>query len=334
MRVRKEAALAAKLMELARDIERDMMDDDEQDDDQNSHDEEAPEVLVQTDANSDDAGIARMGTGQSGHRRRTADYRRRSSPANYPPSYYTYDLPVMRGDENPIGLGTIPGSHGLLVMTFTTDGKLSKSALETIELNRRFPAGYYFGGYLEPRPNPPETRKTQITKGDVNQFINFKLKNVNFIICPFMSTLVNMGALPLKQTYKRQELSDATTLAGLDPSVTEEHVADNFENDLDGIFDLWNLEGETDEHQSSTGINDCSTSATYCQGSPGRRSCQTSTARNTCTLPNSGLFNQFVLAVDTNHDGYITVQELNDAGDRAGLDGINAQTTILDDTDR
>jgi len=239
-------------------------------------------------------------------------------------------IPVLRGDDNPIGEGTIPGSHQLLVRIFGSgrrdQERLSVNDLRTIELNRRFPRGYRFGGRLESRPSRRPRQPNRIRdaagggkggKGGA-PFIRADLRNINFIICPFLSTLVNEGALPIKQRYTRRELEDATLEAGLERDIADAHVEGNFLNDPDGIQDLWNLEGVTNEHVTSTGINDCVTRFRRCDTEAEHpfQECDFSSSRN-CRHPNPDVFDDFVGAVDRNRDGFITLPELERAGEVA-----------------
>lgn len=48
-------------------------------------------------------------------------------------------------DVNPIGGGTIGGSHQLLIMVFGKHGRIDKASLERISLERRYPEGFKFG---------------------------------------------------------------------------------------------------------------------------------------------------------------------------------------------
>jgi hypothetical protein len=50
-------------------------------------------------------------------------------------------------DRNPVGGGTIGGSHQLLVMVFGVKGRLSKAAFKQISIERRFPDGYQFNRF-------------------------------------------------------------------------------------------------------------------------------------------------------------------------------------------
>lgn len=248
------------------------------------------------------------------------------------------DMPVLDNDINPIGEGTIHGSHGLLVLVFGGSSGLAVDDLRRISLERRFPRGYRFGGTLLPvRRGRQGTLMSQAVNsggrrcrggGDNNRicntpFVSANIANVNFIICPFLSTLVNEGALPVKQTYTRDELQAATELAGLDPDIADLHSDGNFINDPDMIQDLWNLEGVSNEHVTSTGIHDCSTSFESC--TTGRehpdQDCETESERDCEYGGNSGRYDQFEREVDRNRNGFITLTELDEAAARAEAAG-------------
>lgn len=239
-------------------------------------------------------------------------------------------------DRNPIGLGTIDGSHGLFVQIFGGSKGIHYEDLKRLELFRRFPLGYTYNGPLETRTRR-RTRHDRFRRSadplrklepdavmrsgnfpfgnQFSQFVTADLNMVNFIICPFLSTCVHEGALPLKQEYKRAELEEVTITAGLDMSTAQAHVEDNFANNPSGIQDIWNMEGVQNEHKFSTGINDCSSSFQKCRIQPGRprKVCDGWTNRSTCTLPNHGRFEDFFVAVDTDENDYITTDELDAA---------------------
>jgi len=220
-------------------------------------------------------------------------------------------------DANPIGLGTIPIAYTLLTIIFG-DGHsqgVKVEDLEQVVVHRRFPAGHKF--------KKLEDRGLRLFQPDFlifgHNFVKFGLHNIKHIICPFLSTLVNEGALPLKQIYTEAELMQATIDTGLPMDNATDHVADNFENTPTKEQDIWNLEGATNEHKQSTGINDCPTQFSECRGMHGKRVCQVST-RRTCKVPNQGKFNQFVRVVDANKNNRITEDELFAAAEAAGVD--------------
>jgi hypothetical protein len=57
-------------------------------------------------------------------------------------------------DVNPIGGGTIGGSHQLLIMVFGKHGKIDKASLERISLERRYPKGFKFGREVWTKHDP------------------------------------------------------------------------------------------------------------------------------------------------------------------------------------
>jgi len=242
-------------------------------------------------------------------------------------------MPVLSSDVNPIGSGTIHGSHGLLVRVFGSGGQISVQDLRRISLDRRFPRGYTFPGRLRSvnRGNQPHRIRNAVGsgkggKGGANsgkgnndirgtQFVQASIRNINFIICPFLSTMVNEGALPVRQSYTRDELQAATELAGLDPDIADDHSDGNFVNDPDAVQDIFNLEGVSNEHVTSTGIHDCGTEFSRCSGNEtpqGERECRARTNRD-CRMPSGQVFEQFALANDRDDNGFITLGELEAA---------------------
>jgi len=255
-------------------------------------------------------------------------------------------MPVLSSDVNPIGSGTIHGSHGLLVRVFGRGEQIAVEDLRRISLDRRFPRGYRFPGRLRRvnRGNQPHFIRDAAGSGkggkggkggansgkgnnDISgtRFVQASIRNINFIICPFLSTMVNEGALPVRQSYTRDQLQAATEIAGLDPAIGDAHIEGNFVNDPDGVQDLFNLEGASNEHVTSTGIHDCSTEYTGCSGNEtpqGERECRTRT-RRACRMPdNSGLFDEFVKANDRDGNGFITLAELDAAAVAAEAAGM------------
>lgn len=247
------------------------------------------------------------------------------------------DMPVLESDINPIGEGTIPGGHGLLVQIFgepDADGvlRLSVPRLRRVSIDRRFPVPYKYGQTLDfPGEFVRPTDIGEIFKGGkggkgANQgggegFVTADIRNTNFIICPFLATLVNEGAIPVKQSYTREELQEASITAGLNSAISSLHVAGNFLNNPAGVQDIFNMEGATNEHVSSTGIHDCETTFQSCSGDTGSASCISSTDRG-CPHPDPSVFDVFVESVDTNTDGFITQEELDAAAERAEAAGI------------
>jgi len=245
-------------------------------------------------------------------------------------------MPILESDFNPIGEGTINGAHGLLVMTFGDGVGMHVDSLRDISLSRKFPADYTFTGTIHPQVAVAESdRENWLSEEQMaaesphprenpgsNGFVLATMENINFIICPFLSTMVNEGALPLRQNYTKAELQDATAVAGLDPAVGQSHVDGNFLHDPDQIQDIWNMEGFTNEHVTSTGIHDCVTAFRFCEHEHAPNAhCVTSTPRD-CRHPNRVKFEQFVTAVDTNNDDFITIAELDAAAALAEEHGI------------
>jgi hypothetical protein len=140
-------------------------------------------------------------------------------------------------------------------------------------------------------------------------------ENFRDVICPFFSTLINEEVLEVKDEYTQEELGAITIQAGLDPNTTQEHVEGNFVDIPSGLIDLFNMEGNPNEHFTSTGINDCATFYFNCltQNGPGTRSCDTKTKR--CHLPNSmRFFNTFNFIDFSPVDEMVSRTELNERG--------------------
>jgi len=210
-------------------------------------------------------------------------------------------------DRNPIGEGQLPGVLVLMIQLFgETKTSISKENLEAVFIDRKFPTGFTVAGASRPTVMP-STGATPLGGGPV---VEASLANINSIICPFLSTLVNEGVLPVRQAYTKEELGAATMQTGLSAEITMPHVNSNFVNQPTGIQDIFNMEGAPNEHFTSTGITDCKTTFEDCQGELGTRSCQTFTAR-TCKIPNFERFEEMFSAADVNKDGFMTREEAN-----------------------
>jgi len=148
------------------------------------------------------------------------------------------------------------------------------------------------------------------------------------IICPFLSTLVHEGALPVKDSYTVGELRNVTMFAGLPADLLDPHLAGNFQNNPSGTQDLFSMEGASNEHVTSTGVHDCPTMYFNCFKTDGVSfnnimfedvqvigdqtwSCTNRTL--SCELPNEDRFDTFFSEVDANQDGIMTRTELSDA---------------------
>jgi len=312
MRVRKEAEMMEKLIELAKEAE--------------SLVNEEEKVALE---NKEVAEVkSASGDRRRRRRRRTLGFLTDPFESILPGTGSPF--PVMVTDRNPIGKGTIPAAYGLIVQIFGGSNGLRISDLRQIVVDRVFPDGYSFPGGLQSRAGrPSRSSLPHSMDGNANirrgkypfefeeaSFVEADLRNVNFIICPFLSTMMWEGGIELKQVHTEEELMAQTIKAGLDHETAEEHVQDNFANNPDGTIDLWNLEGVMNEHVSSTGINDCSTSFTNCRNFGNRRArgsegdvCDAFTDRS-CTLPNVEIFDEFAGTVDDDNDGFVTTEEL------------------------
>mmetsp|Transcript_25938 Transcript_25938/g.47414 ORF Transcript_25938/g.47414 Transcript_25938/m.47414 type:complete len:287 (-) Transcript_25938:125-985(-) len=129
------------------------------------------------------------------------------------------------------------------------------------------------------------------------------------IICPFLSTLINEGVLPRKDSYTREELQEITIQAGLSENVTIGHVEANFLHNPAGVQDIFNMEGAANEHITSTGVHDCATFYYDCsENAAGVGTCKNTTLE--CELPNANRFEAFFSAADSNGDLVLTSAEL------------------------
>lgn len=134
--------------------------------------------------------------------------------------------------------------------------------------------------------------------------------NYRAIICPFLSAAVREGALPVKKQYTRQELEEFSVQAGIAPSRAKSHSDGNFRNNPTMVQDLFNMEGATNEHTISTGVNDCKTFYSNCKEVPGNSKCQVVTPIENCILPNIILFESMWAKLDRNRDGLCTLEEM------------------------
>jgi len=179
-----------------------------------------------------------------------------------------------------------------------------------------------FTGNLE-APSQSMVQNTHKREQQTNKFISATWNNRFFIICPFLGTLVNERVLPVKQKYSRNELQEVTIKSGLPRKTAEDHVRDNFRYTVftgnSQFQDIFNLEGATNEHKMSTGINDCPTSGMFnlngtCRIVGNTFHCPGNTTWNkNCGIPSASKFNNMFSVLDTNRNGYIEEFEL--AGD-------------------
>jgi len=351
MRVRKESSMMEKLVSLAKEAEA-ILNEDEK---------------VAVEENSTKAARytrkKEKGVSASGDRRRRRLFGFLENP--FGGSSTSQQFQVLRDDRNPIGKGNIPAAYGLLTIIFGKligfgsddegNHEIQIADLRRILLDRQFPTSYKFPGRLQSRSGrPPLSAKLNSMGGrfstrrgarpfefETAPFVPADLKNVNFIICPFLSTMMWEGGIELKQVHTRRELMRATIVAGLDEENAEEHVADNFANNPTGTIDLWNMEGAMNEHVSSTGINDCVTSFTRCRFIESRETedpytcgyvCDATSDRQ-CPLPNPLRFNQFISVADVNGNGKIAMNELFVVADRGCQDGIECSSGGTDEFD-
>merc|ERR1719468_928863 len=174
-------------------------------------------------------------------------------------------------------------------------------------MDRRFPDTYEspFSSMAD------RTRKQEQNvafETEMSSFAQPSVDNFKSIICPFLSTLVHEGALPVQTSYSRELLEKVTVDAGLAPETAEDHVADNFAFTPSGFQDIFNLEGAPNEHATSTGINDCATTYSNCRQSGGGLFCDNST--RSCSVPNAARFEETFRALDVNFNNRLSLDEL------------------------
>jgi hypothetical protein len=143
--------------------------------------------------------------------------------------------------------------------------------------------------------------------------------DVSQVICPFLATLIKQEALPVRDVYSQDQLSDVTIMAGLDAESVMGHVNDgNFRDVPTMMMDLFDMEGNVNEHQSSTGILDCETN--YPEAGNGSCTFDAVTGNNKCPTVDKNCrtetvvrskFDAFISAADVNRDNKITGAELD-----------------------
>merc|ERR1711879_991212 len=178
--------------------------------------------------------------------------------------------------------------------------RISVWSLEKVLIDSEFPPHYVFPS---PRTCTPQPEPVDVSS----------------VICPFLATMIKQGALPVRDIYRQEELSNVTVMAGLDPTSVMGHVNDgNFRDVPTMMMDLFDMEGNVNEHQSSTGILDCQT--TYPEEGNGTCVFDAVTGNNKCPTPNKNCrtedvvrakFDAFFKAADNNTDGKITGEELD-----------------------
>jgi len=120
---------------------------------------------------------------------------------------------------------------------------------------------------------------------------------------------VQEEVLPVRSSYSKELLKTVTTRAGLSDTMAEDHIDDNFAFNPSGFQDIFNMEGASNEHMTSTGINDCSTTFENCHRSDGQLSCTNFTSRS-CGVPSLDKFNSAFNLLDTDHDDRLHLSEL------------------------
>jgi len=144
--------------------------------------------------------------------------------------------------------------------------------------------------------------------------------------------MVNEGIYEVKTGYTFDELIEVTIQAGLTPAEARGGMLSTWKGHPRGwLLDIFEMDGQTNEHKTSTGINDCATTAIYCHtfdevGSPvnsqlpGSSQCVTRT--EPCVKPNPVRFEAFWNIVDLDGDGIWTRKELLELDDGSILKGV------------
>jgi len=140
------------------------------------------------------------------------------------------------------------------------------------------------------------------------------------VTCPFLRTSLKAGILVTKPEYTKEELLDFSTQAGLARSVAEKHIDGNFRNIPTGRMNIFDMEGNPNEHVTSTGIMDCPSKFPSEVGSDASDCKTDDVIGNLKCAPVGGCVNgaferekkafEFLQAqADTNHDGILTPAE-------------------------
>jgi len=124
-------------------------------------------------------------------------------------------------------------------------------------------------------------------------------ENFMSITCPFLSSMINEGILEVKASYSKDELNMLMAHAGLGSGTLftpPDWIAvadDNFAPFAPGFqMDIFNMDGATNEHRTSTGICDCASTYTNCTSAVTPFSCKR-VSTVPCALPNAAKFEQF-----------------------------------------
>lgn len=84
--------------------------------------------------------------------------------------------------------------------------------------------------------------------------------NTTKVICPFLAALVNEGVIdPAQQVFSKDELFELAVDAGLCNESATAEMEENFRNIPTEQVNIFDMEGNINEHLLSTGINDCRT---------------------------------------------------------------------------
>lgn len=194
--------------------------------------------------------------------------------------------------------GVAPGQGHVCARDHRAHGWCSQSASNCRRCNGRW-------------CSPPTTTTTTTTNFDTST-----------VICPFLATLLNEGALDKKNVHTAQELADVSIAAGLPNSTVQGHTFEGNFRDIPSMrINVFDMEGNVNEHLTSTGITDCPSS--YPISSSTNCPLDSVTQAPKCPTPDTGCrrnatfvqekFDTFFRIADTNSDGFLDVDELEPA---------------------
>jgi len=259
------------------------------------------------------------------------------------PSTYAYTTPSHRpwwqadfGSEVKISAVEItPQSTSLLVpLTLSVDGVVCATITHFSAIEAKKVPCSAFGQTLRIYLSDQSSTSTYLGLTEVRVEVEgdgMLVPAAHKIICPFLSTLVNEHVL-VGCTHSKKKLLEVTIAAGLSRSLAEEHVDSNFRNLPEDFQNICDMEGALNEHQTSTGINDCVTTFTDCSPAHAgkKASCRTETREKFCGSPMGNTFESFFDKLDTNSDSYLSIGELENATDKIEFNDANpvAEGTI------
>eukprot|EP00929_Paragymnodinium_shiwhaense_P032178 TRINITY_DN17889_c0_g1_i9.p1 TRINITY_DN17889_c0_g1~~TRINITY_DN17889_c0_g1_i9.p1 ORF type:complete len:416 (+),score=76.58 TRINITY_DN17889_c0_g1_i9:84-1331(+) len=149
-----------------------------------------------------------------------------------------------------------------------------------------------------------------VTGNNINTANTHAKSNLKKMICPFLSSAMEEGFLGVKSEYTKEELQLVILRGGVHAEDAAKIIMANFDHNPSGKQDIFNMEGAQNEHATSTGITDCFSTFSNCKEELGVPVCVSATANPNCDADHVAKFNEFVGAVDTNNDKFISIGEL------------------------